>query len=228
MQTSADFQLYLGWSSDREGMGVRSIETPFYEGRWRFLASLFWPLFGAAIVLSVEGTDSVLSRDGGWLAKGAAVLALVVIVIAIQRTVRPALVLAIEPDRLVFLCRRHDLGWLTRYRLRSFDFDEIERLEIGVRTDLPLTSYSEALYSAYVVVGTSTAAETYSYAPLHRIRGYESLVLALTDHPRLAGRVTVGPLRASQSQVSRAMLNMLSQPLRFLRRAIRGREHSSQ
>lgn len=197
----------------------------FYESRWKFLAWLFWPLAGSVIVVVVEGTDLLLAPNRGLLAKGAALLGLLVVIVAILRTIRPALVIRIEPSQISLRCRPHARGWLSRYRLRSFDFGAVDKVTIGLRTDIPITSSSESLTSAYFLLETCDPQSVdgpFSYSPVNRICGWRSLVQDLQEHPILGKKVTIGALKADQSHYLATVSSLSRQPWNLIRKAIQG------
>ena len=97
------------------------------------------------------------------------------------------------------------MGWLDKWEFRRFDCNEIERIHIGLRSDFPLTSYSDTFrYIILLVEVHSGSGNTvrYYYGPLQRVAGWHELIDSIQGDPNLSGKVTIGKLRPTGSEIS--------------------------
>jgi hypothetical protein len=115
---------------------------------------------------------------------------------AIVRRWRAREICALTATSLEFLCRRYDRGWLSWYRRRIFGTDQVSRIEIGRRADMPVTSLSTSFGDIYMVVTADVQGKTtrFGYSPLQFVSGWHRLVDELQAHPSFGSTVMVGPL----------------------------------
>lgn len=166
----------------------------FEESRFRFPLSLAWVMLPCAVV--------------GWsgemvLATAARVVMPTVLIWALFRAIRPARVLVIDDDQLWLRSRRHDRGWLDVWRMRQFDDSDIQRIEIGTRSDFSILSYSDTFNSVFLVVDVILSPdniERFSYAPLQRVSDWLQVAESLKQHPQLGPKVHLGEMKPSGNQ----------------------------
>jgi hypothetical protein len=164
--------------------------TTFFESRIRLPAQL---LVQAAIFLVLAGFGSLVEPSASDYFFWRAVTLLGVIGAAGSvawagyRAARPAWVSTLGRNVIDLRSRRFDLGWTDKWVRRSFKADSVKTIEIGTRSDYPVTrSYRGTGRYIFIVVtvhGANGRDERYYYAPLQRIAEDSRFLSILRHHP---------------------------------------------
>ncbi|PWT88374.1 MAG: hypothetical protein C5B54_10725, partial [Acidobacteria bacterium] len=182
----------------------------YHESRSRFPLKLLFPILGCAIFIFTASLASSAPSKGATeialvlIGKIAMILAPVLVGWGIFRAISPVAVLRFDSGSIWLRCRRYDLGWLDRWQLRQFEFEEIARIEIGFRSDFPYTSYSDTYtYIIFLVEVNTQIGKTicYYYGPLQRVDGWRGLIERIERHSELANKVAIGKLKATGSEL---------------------------
>jgi hypothetical protein len=156
----------------------------------RLLASAMPSLVFSVIAFGVQANDAMPFRPIGILA---AAVSVVLVGCAVFRIVNPVRVACVGEESLWLRSRNFSAGWQELWQWRGIGFADIERIEIGRRSDYPAAlSYSDTASYEFLLVTVRDADGRllrYSYAPLQRVALRELLIRTLQEHKVLGSRV---------------------------------------
>ena len=134
-----------------------------------------------------------------WTGRAAFVCLLVLLCQGAYRSFKPPEVLSIEDHQIRIRCRSFRLGWLDRWRYRTFPLESIT-LDIGLRQEFPM-GFDTAMYGyVFLVVetaGKAGAGERFYYAPAQRVGHWQEMIRTLMAIPELEGKVRIGKTAAT-------------------------------
>ena len=172
----------------------------FFESRTRLPAQL---LVQAAVLLVIASFARLVDPSASdyffWRAVTllGVLLAAGSVVWAAYRAARPAWVSTIGREIIDLRSRRFELGWTDRWVRRSFAADSIKAIEVGRRTDYPLTrSFRGTRRYVFIVMtvqGQHGGVERYYYAPLQRVAESSRYLTILRHHPLFREKLVETP-----------------------------------